>query len=172
MLLGRQLSREQQKALQILESCLIHEEALTKEDLSLSEITKQDNKFFVSRQIQTSDLPREPSWIWNQSRARKVAESTDGALSIRFYKLNTRKSKALENFVEIPQYKIWVYNITSEDTERTFIWCEKGENQALDEELLAQLSFLMPYVSLHCAEECGWGFRQINNTISMFFNEL
>lgn len=159
------LSREQSRALEIFLQSLATEDEITIEEITLPDVTSHDNRFFVPRPIQTSDLPREPNWIWNQSRGRKEVNA-NSEITVKFFKLNTRKSKSIGDTTSIPQFKIWVFNVMIEQTEKTFVWCEKGENPTLDENLLAQLSFLMPYVSLNCAEECGWGFRIAHSILS------
>ena len=127
------LSREQSKALTVLEENLSNIKELTEQSMvCLNVLSTQDYKGFFFRKVNTPDLPRGDTWLWNQSRSRKQVKDYTGNINLSFYKLNTRSS---QNHASIaPNNKIWVFNLTilPNNKEIAFVWCERGQEKNVD----------------------------------------
>ena len=153
------LTREQLHGISVLEQAIPHFKELHQLEacFQLIDITTEGQRFFVHNHLSTSLIPRGSDWKWNQSRAKVELTSTDGRYSMRFFKLNTRKTS--KNNIKVPQHKVWIFNITntSDNMKTSFFWCERGfPKPTLDTILLRELSFLGPLVHPQTAIELGW----------------
>lgn len=152
-------SPEQTKAIRVLEDELPNIKLLTSHSVPmLEELVEQNSKFFVFRKLSTSGLPRGNSWLWNQSRSRKIIKDYTGNIQVSFYKLNTRNKNSN---VIAPNYKIWVFNITIQPNNKvfSFLWCERGEMSKIpdiDDLNIQDFDFLAPFLCVPCAMEFGW----------------
>ena len=165
MFSASQFSPEQSSALDRL-SMALENPLQTQErvSLTLSSVTTKDSAFFTNSIVQTSDIPRQSEWLWNQSRGKQSVPCTNKDFSVYMSKLNTRKSHP--SMKPPPQFKVWVFHIHWVDGKKqTFFWCEKGDPPSpLNQDLLSELSFLSSFVSFTCAKELGWtesGFSKL-----------
>jgi len=127
----------------------------------------------IQGKLTTKKLPREKSWLWNQSRAPSKTKDVTGSINLQFNKFNTRKSTRTPNAPQPPRLKIWLFTLTYNTGEVcSVVWCEKGfpsvrnlstkapeqvEDNELSEDLsLSDLKFLRPFVSEDIAESLGW----------------
>ena len=157
------LSKEQFHALSFLEHSIpkFTELRRTQTCFQLEDITTIGEYFFVDGHLSTTLIPRGSDWKWNQSRAKVELTSTDGRYSMRFFKLNTRKTS--KNNIKVPQHKVWIFNITnlSNNVKVAFFWCERGfPKPTLNSSFLRELSFLGPLVPPQTAFELGWSVEE------------
>ena len=105
------LTPEQNKAISCLESALVdlNSNLILLSELTLPRVTTTGDMFFVEGTIKTSNIPRDTTWIWNQSRGRQTFSDHKDNIEVNFFKLNTKKSKKHTNTP--PPYKLWVFHI-------------------------------------------------------------
>jgi len=171
-MMDSKLRREEMRALEVLKHHLrtwkdnvVHPCSLT-----VDVICETGKMLFVRECLKTSSLPRGEAWIWNQSRSRKVINLDDEGIQVCFYKVNSRLAKGL--IARTRPYKLWVYNMTIQNEEVSFLWCEKGDqtryaaaaptDDMMDFQMeilpvtLQDLSFLKPFVTNYTATAFGW----------------
>jgi hypothetical protein len=119
-------SPEQKRAICILIDSLPNRTQITKNTVELSDLIIENNRFFTNLSLFPPQLPREPSWQWNQSRSKSHFEfgtMLDGT----FCKLIPRK---IHPHIKAPSYKIWAIEFKLFQYENcNFVWCERGITQ-------------------------------------------
>ena len=90
------------------------------------EIWCQGNLTMFPAPFSAKNVPSEKNWRWNQTKSQKHA--TINGLHIVFAKLIPRKSKST-NPERAPHYKLWQFNIKTDNQHLVAYWCEKGTNQ-------------------------------------------
>ena len=165
------LSQEQSKALTVFEQNFKYfklSQTKSLDTIRSCNIFEEGTRLYFDNHISPGLLPKEYSWKWNQSGAKCEVVDKFGDIKITFFKVNSRKAKNIN--LPIPQYKLWIFNITilsRQNVYLSFLWCEKGySNYLLDDTLLNELSFLKDFVSREHAEEFGW----ISKTSTSIFN--
>ena len=153
------LTPEQQKAIAKLEECFpkVDQYVIPRLQPSVDVLCVTDKIMYVPDMINTADLPRTKTWLWNQSRGRQPLRSYNNDISLSFYKVTTRKAKNCN--LTPPPCKLWVFNINraSDNKVLSIIWCERGlDYHCIDDITVEELSFLKPFIDEKCAQEFGW----------------
>ena len=117
----------------------------------LEDLCVTGTAFFTNFILDSSNLPRDPAWLWNKSKPTQSYELGDGT-EVSFYKLNSRKKRGEKL---CPEFKVWIFNLTLPTrSQLSYFWCERGIE--LTPFTLKDLSFLSPYTTIEFAKSIGW----------------
>lgn len=134
---GDRVSPEVQRAFNVLLQNLPRQHELAVTDLP-NQLLSTGFKAFSTDPITKYNIPHTCEWTWRQSNG-KVLLALSGTDNVTIAKLSPRRTSSATT--KQPSYKVWIFEINSENGNLWFLWCEKGEPVPITVRLAGSLGF-------------------------------
>ena len=85
-------------------------------------IILSDEVTFLDFHATALDLPSANGWYWSQTKAKEELYFPESSTTVKFWKVISRS----RGTSDIPNYKVWLFQISGQQRPSTVVWCEKG----------------------------------------------